>query len=208
VFTLRAGETETLYGVCCYVSELVQREPGMIAAANMVVSAAAPEAGLRVEGEGAGARASVGDRRGGGRGHTVNGSGGSGGRNSLGGGGSTHPHDAPPALSRYLIAADRCYCFISRVPFFSLHFEVLHSILGMERLQRIRACVEQMMEEVNSDVGGDGCFTGEEGETTEGGAGGAGEDEEVSPLVGRRLSFESGGTGSTAHRMPDTDGEP
>jgi hypothetical protein len=32
-------------------------------------------------------------------------------------------HDRPVPLSRYLIAADRCYCLISRVPFFSLHFE-------------------------------------------------------------------------------------
>ena len=41
---------------------------------------------------------------------------------------------------RYLIAADRCYCLISKVPFFSMHFEVLHRMLGVDRLERIRAC--------------------------------------------------------------------
>jgi hypothetical protein len=29
-----------------------------------------------------------------------------------------------PPLSRYLVAAPRCYCFLTHQPFFSLHFKV------------------------------------------------------------------------------------
>ena len=163
VFTLRAGENETLYGVCCYVSELVQRQPGMIVAANEAMAAAA--AGNKLDG----------------------------------GEGGTASRSAPPPLSRYLIAADRCYCLISRVPFFSLHFEVLHSILGMERLERIRACVEQMMEDDATDddamrgdrdagAGSGGDTIGKQSDSAS--STGTG----VSPLVSRRLSFDSGGT--------------
>ena len=96
VFTLKVAENTTMYGVCVYVSELIQRQPAMVDAAN----AAAHAAG----GAGAGA------------------AGGSGGS------------ERKP-LSRYLVAAPRCYCLLTRVPFFQLHFEVLHSILGMERLE-------------------------------------------------------------------------
>ena len=116
VFALRAGEGEegeTTYGVCCYVNELVEREPGMMVAARRASrdDGAGNDAGG--DGEGTATRRKNG---------------------------------------RYLIAADRCYCFVSTSPFFSLHFQVLHAVLGMERLERIRACVEQMMvEEEESD---------------------------------------------------------
>jgi hypothetical protein len=121
--------------VCCYVEELVQREPGMIAAAKWAVGC---DAGAHGE-DGAGAHGEDGASTGGSRGS------GDGKKGSK--------------SRRYLIAADRCYCLISRVPFFSLHFEVLHAMLGMERLERIRACVEEMMSLDDDDHG---CSEGEE----------------------------------------------
>ena len=157
VFALRAGEGdegETTYGVCCYVDELVEREPGMIAAARR-----AP----RDDGAG----------------------------NDAGGDGDGDEGLATRRKNgRYLIAADRCYCFLSKSPFFSLHFEVLHAILGMERLERIRACVEQMMvddEDSDEDSDGDGGAARDDATTKTVDAADA-----VSPLIGRRLSFESG----------------
>lgn len=39
-------------------------------------------------------------------------------------------HNAP--LSRYLISAPRCYCFLTHYPFFPLHFKVWQKIsLGL-----------------------------------------------------------------------------
>ncbi len=64
---------------------------------------------------------------------------------------STFITDAtPPSLldtrSRYDFFTTRVYCFISRYPFFRLHFEVLYSILGMHDIvfvtfmKRVRDC--------------------------------------------------------------------
>ncbi|KAL3517750.1 hypothetical protein ACH5RR_020339 [Cinchona calisaya] len=39
--------------------------------------------------------------------------------------------------SRFLIAAPRCYCLLTRVPFFELHYEMLNSIIAQQRLNRI-----------------------------------------------------------------------
>ena len=77
---------------------------------------------------------------------------------------------------RYLIAADRCYCLISKVPFFSMHFEVLHRMLGVDRLERIRACAEELWAEDYENL------------KTEKAAGSHGTD--ASPIVGRKLSYE------------------
>eukprot|EP01117_Protostelium_nocturnum_P003535 TRINITY_DN1461_c0_g2_i1.p1 TRINITY_DN1461_c0_g2~~TRINITY_DN1461_c0_g2_i1.p1 ORF type:complete len:546 (-),score=165.92 TRINITY_DN1461_c0_g2_i1:111-1748(-) len=33
--------------------------------------------------------------------------------------------------------APRCYCFLSRFPFFTVHFEVIYSILALERLRKV-----------------------------------------------------------------------
>jgi hypothetical protein len=41
----------------------------------------------------------------------------------------------PSSLDPYI--TKRCYCFISRFPFFNLHFEVLYSILAKDRLYRL-----------------------------------------------------------------------
>ncbi|KAM3315927.1 hypothetical protein ACQJBY_034202 [Aegilops geniculata] len=39
--------------------------------------------------------------------------------------------------SRFLVSAPRCYCLLTRVPFFELHYEMLNSIISQERLDRI-----------------------------------------------------------------------
>ncbi|CAM6084550.1 unnamed protein product [Calypogeia fissa] len=52
------------------------------------------------------------------------------------------PPKSPP--SRFLVSAPRCYCFLTKMPFFNLHFEVLNSIIAQERLDRITQCVSEM----------------------------------------------------------------
>uniref|UniRef100_A0A7N0TPX6 UDENN domain-containing protein n=1 Tax=Kalanchoe fedtschenkoi TaxID=63787 RepID=A0A7N0TPX6_KALFE len=47
-------------------------------------------------------------------------------------------------LSRYLVSAPRCYCVLTRVPFFQLHYEMLNSIIAQERLNRITKFVTEM----------------------------------------------------------------
>ncbi|XP_024017170.1 uncharacterized protein LOC21409988 [Morus notabilis] len=42
-----------------------------------------------------------------------------------------------PSLSRHMLTTRRCYCIISRLPFFELHFGVLNSIFTEERLERL-----------------------------------------------------------------------
>lgn len=39
--------------------------------------------------------------------------------------------------SKHMVAAPRCYCLLSRYPFFELHFQVLNLVLGLERLDSI-----------------------------------------------------------------------
>lgn len=46
--------------------------------------------------------------------------------------------------SRLLISAPRCYCILTRVPFFELHYEMLNSIIAQERLERITQFVTEM----------------------------------------------------------------
>ncbi|XP_062148406.1 uncharacterized protein LOC133857238 isoform X1 [Alnus glutinosa] len=45
---------------------------------------------------------------------------------------------------RFLVSAPRCYCVLTRVPFFELHFEMLNSIIAQERLNRITEFVSEM----------------------------------------------------------------
>ncbi|XP_071720630.1 uncharacterized protein [Rutidosis leptorrhynchoides] len=52
------------------------------------------------------------------------------------GAGSSLPR-APGRGSRFLITAPRCYCLLTRVPFFELHYDMLNSIVAQERLNRI-----------------------------------------------------------------------
>ncbi|KAL0418603.1 UNVERIFIED_CONTAM: hypothetical protein Sradi_1273800 [Sesamum radiatum] len=46
--------------------------------------------------------------------------------------------------SRCLVSAPRCYCILTRVPFFELHYEMLNSIIAQERLNRITKFVNEM----------------------------------------------------------------
>ena len=49
------------------------------------------------------------------------------------------PSREPRSLRhRYIEVAPRCYCMLSKVPFFETHFEVLSHVLGMERVERIK----------------------------------------------------------------------
>ncbi|KAH9321085.1 hypothetical protein KI387_015724, partial [Taxus chinensis] len=47
-------------------------------------------------------------------------------------------------LSRFLASAPRCYCILSKMPFFSLHFEILKSIFSEERLERITERISEL----------------------------------------------------------------
>ncbi|XVF48910.1 hypothetical protein PTKIN_Ptkin03bG0226000 [Pterospermum kingtungense] len=48
---------------------------------------------------------------------------------------------AYPSLSRYVMTTHRCYCILTRLPFFELHFGVLNSIFDEERLERLTKCI-------------------------------------------------------------------
>lgn len=63
---VQAADNLPLYGVCCYMEEVVHRPPTILR-------------------------------------------------------GSSSPS---PPLSRYMVSAPRCYCFLTHQPFFSLHFKV------------------------------------------------------------------------------------
>eukprot|EP00899_Mesostigma_viride_P017548 jgi/Mesvir1/25795/Mv06773-RA.1 len=63
-------------------------------------------------------------------------------------GGETSKFGARP-LSRHLVAAPRCYCFLTCYPFFDLHFEVLASVLAQERLIRITEVVSCLAAEAS-----------------------------------------------------------
>jgi hypothetical protein len=67
VFTMQAADNLPLYGVCCYMEEMVHRPPALLA--------------------------------------------------------SRYPNSTKP-LSRYLVAAPRCYAFLTHFPFFALHMKV------------------------------------------------------------------------------------
>ncbi|XP_058005811.1 uncharacterized protein LOC110660094 isoform X3 [Hevea brasiliensis] len=45
---------------------------------------------------------------------------------------------------RFLVSAPRCYCLLTRVPFFQLHYEMLNSITAQERLNRITQFVSEV----------------------------------------------------------------
>uniref|UniRef100_A0A7I4AZ48 UDENN domain-containing protein n=1 Tax=Physcomitrium patens TaxID=3218 RepID=A0A7I4AZ48_PHYPA len=89
VFLLKVADNATLYGVCIYVTEMVQRAPAFFSM-NTELS----------------------------------------------------PQRSP--RGRFLISAPRCYCLLTRLPFFDIHFEVLNSIIAQERLDRITECVKEM----------------------------------------------------------------
>ncbi|XP_075517536.1 uncharacterized protein LOC142551919 [Primulina tabacum] len=46
-------------------------------------------------------------------------------------------HPFSSSLGRHILTTRRCYCILSRLPFFELHFGVLNSIFTEERLERL-----------------------------------------------------------------------
>lgn len=89
IFSLKAADNGTLYGVCLQVPEIVQQVPGIL--------------------------------------------------------GSSSPMSHPSVgCSRFLVSAPRCYCLLTRVPFFELHYEMLNSIIAQERLNRITQFVSEI----------------------------------------------------------------
>ncbi|XP_073132350.1 uncharacterized protein [Henckelia pumila] len=46
-------------------------------------------------------------------------------------------HPLSSSLGRHILTTRRCYCILSRLPFFELHFGVLNSIFTEERLERL-----------------------------------------------------------------------
>ncbi|CAI9780343.1 unnamed protein product [Fraxinus pennsylvanica] len=59
----------------------------------------------------------------------------------------------PSSLSRHILTTRRCYCILSRLPFFELHFGVLNSILTEERLERLTKQISSL--DLESSVGYD-----------------------------------------------------
>lgn len=56
------------------------------------------------------------------------------------------PSRGPRSLRhRYIEVAPRCYCMLSKVPFFETHFEVLSHVLGMERVERIKRNMSDLL---------------------------------------------------------------
>ncbi|CAA0833412.1 DENN (AEX-3) domain-containing protein [Striga hermonthica] len=45
--------------------------------------------------------------------------------------------ESDPDSNRFLGSAPRCYCILTKVPFFELHFEMLNSIIAQKHLNRI-----------------------------------------------------------------------
>ncbi|KAF6139195.1 hypothetical protein GIB67_040342 [Kingdonia uniflora] len=48
------------------------------------------------------------------------------------------------SLSRHILTTRRCYCIISRLPFFDLHFSILNSIFTEERLERVLKSIDML----------------------------------------------------------------
>jgi len=60
---------------------------------------------------------------------------------------------SPSSRSRHILTTRRCYCILSRFPFFELHFGVLNSILTEERLERLTKQISSL--DLESSVGYD-----------------------------------------------------
>ena len=55
---------------------------------------------------------------------------------------SRYPDSTKP-LSRYLVAAPRCYAFLTHFPFFALHMKVVQVLAANNWLRKAFACVLQ-----------------------------------------------------------------
>lgn len=53
-------------------------------------------------------------------------------------------HFSTPPLSRHVLTTRRCYCILTRLPFFELHFGVLNSIFTEERLDRLTKSIGEL----------------------------------------------------------------
>ncbi|XP_026659580.2 uncharacterized protein LOC103704902 isoform X2 [Phoenix dactylifera] len=49
-----------------------------------------------------------------------------------------------PSLSRHIITTSRCYCILSRLPFFELHFGILRSIFIEERFEQLTKGIDML----------------------------------------------------------------
>jgi hypothetical protein len=58
-----------------------------------------------------------------------------------------------PALSRHILTTRRCYCILSRLPYFELHFGVLNSIFTEERLERLTRSMGDFDLELSAESG-------------------------------------------------------
>ncbi|KAL4352946.1 hypothetical protein GQ457_06G028530 [Hibiscus cannabinus] len=67
-------------------------------------------------------------------------------------GGTSPPTASSGICSRFMVSAPRCYCLLTRVPFFELHYEMLNSIIAQERLNRITEFVNEMSLSLNNYV--------------------------------------------------------
>ncbi|XVF21489.1 hypothetical protein REPUB_Repub12eG0094600 [Reevesia pubescens] len=56
------------------------------------------------------------------------------------------------AGSGFMVSAPRCYCLLTKVPYFELHYEMLNSIIAQERLNRITEFVSEMSLSLNDYV--------------------------------------------------------
>lgn len=104
-FPPQVDNNKTLYGVCMTVSEIVQRPPAVLGDPSGFKIGTHP----LPRGTATATNTDTGSRSGPGLGS------GSEGRNGEG----------PGLPSRFLAVAPRCYCILSRLPFFQLHFQVL-----------------------------------------------------------------------------------
>ncbi|KAL0338894.1 UNVERIFIED_CONTAM: DENN domain-containing protein 5B [Sesamum angustifolium] len=68
------------------------------------------------------------------------------------------------SLSRHILTTRRCYCILSRLPFFELHFGVLNSIFIEERLERVTKQISDL--DFESPVGYSMVETSEEKAST------------------------------------------
>ncbi|KAG9154348.1 hypothetical protein Leryth_000784 [Lithospermum erythrorhizon] len=53
-------------------------------------------------------------------------------------------YQSSSGCNRFVVSAPRCYCVLTNVPFFELHFEMLNSIIAQDRLKRITQFVSEM----------------------------------------------------------------
>jgi hypothetical protein len=56
-------------------------------------------------------------------------------------GGTSSPISLPSGLcSRFLVSAPRCYCLLTKVPFFELHFEMLNRLVPFTAWRKCLLC--------------------------------------------------------------------